>query len=63
MPFLQLNYVFLFAPQGVIEALKAFGHNHATAQKFYNVVNAVEKEDGCIFAVSDARKKGEPDGY
>ncbi|RVE68599.1 hypothetical protein OJAV_G00093090 [Oryzias javanicus] len=49
--------------KGVIEALKALGQNHETAQKFYNVVNAVERDDGCIFAVSDARKKGEPDGY
>lgn len=47
----------------VIEALKALGHNHQTAKKFYNVVNAVEKDDGCICAVSDARKMGEAAGY
>ncbi|XP_022052608.2 gamma-glutamyltransferase 5a [Acanthochromis polyacanthus] len=47
----------------VIEALKALGHNHQTGKKFYNVVNAVEKEDGCICAVSDTRKMGEAAGY
>ncbi|XP_041856660.1 gamma-glutamyltransferase 5a [Melanotaenia boesemani] len=47
----------------VAEALKALGHNHDTAKKFYNVVNAVEKEDGCVCAVSDARKLGEAAGY
>ena len=49
--------------QVVIEALKALGHNHVTAKIFYNVVNAVEREDGCICAVSDARKLGQPAGY
>ncbi|XP_028269896.1 gamma-glutamyltransferase 5a [Parambassis ranga] len=49
--------------KNVIEGLKALGHNHQTAKYFYNVVNAVEKEDGCIRAVSDARKLGEPAGY
>uniref|UniRef100_A0A3B3HG80 Gamma-glutamyltransferase 5a n=1 Tax=Oryzias latipes TaxID=8090 RepID=A0A3B3HG80_ORYLA len=47
----------------VIEGLKALGHNHTTVRKFNNSVNAVEKKDGCIFAVSDFRKKGKPDGY
>ncbi|XP_040011096.1 gamma-glutamyltransferase 5a isoform X2 [Xiphias gladius] len=47
----------------VIEALKALGHNQETANHFYNVVNAVEKEDGCICAVSDARKLGQAAGY
>ncbi|XP_008274899.1 gamma-glutamyltransferase 5a [Stegastes partitus] len=47
----------------VIEALKALGHNQQTGQKFYNVVNAVEKEGGCICAVSDARKLGKAAGY
>uniref|UniRef100_A0AAQ6A539 Glutathione hydrolase n=1 Tax=Amphiprion ocellaris TaxID=80972 RepID=A0AAQ6A539_AMPOC len=47
----------------VIEALKALGHNHQPKEKFYNVVNAVEKEDGCICAVSDTRKMGEAAGY
>ncbi|XP_042344158.1 gamma-glutamyltransferase 5a [Plectropomus leopardus] len=47
----------------VIEALKAMGHKHESAKHFYNVVNAVEKKDGCICAVSDARKLGEAAGY
>ncbi|XP_045891295.1 gamma-glutamyltransferase 5a isoform X2 [Micropterus dolomieu] len=47
----------------LIVALKALGHKHETANHFYNVVNAVEKEDGCICAVSDARKLGEAAGY
>ncbi|KAM6930432.1 gamma-glutamyltransferase 5a [Xenentodon cancila] len=47
----------------IIEALKALGHNHAVAKYFYNVVNAVERDNNCICAVSDARKLGEPAGY
>uniref|UniRef100_UPI0037E8DD79 gamma-glutamyltransferase 5a n=1 Tax=Semicossyphus pulcher TaxID=241346 RepID=UPI0037E8DD79 len=47
----------------VIEALKAMGQKQETAKHFYNVVNAVEKEDGCICAVSDLRKQGEAAGY
>lgn len=53
----------LFCPQDVIENLKALGHENKTASKFYNVVNAVEKVDGCICAVSDARKQGKAAGY
>ncbi|CAN9513511.1 unnamed protein product [Ophioblennius macclurei] len=49
--------------EDVIEALTALGHNRQVAKKFYNVVNAVEKEDGCIHAWSDARKMGQPAGY
>ncbi|XP_074526059.1 gamma-glutamyltransferase 5a [Halichoeres trimaculatus] len=47
----------------VIEALKAMGHTQGSTRNFFNVVNAVEKEDGCISAVSDARKMGEAAGY
>ncbi|CAJ1068115.1 gamma-glutamyltransferase 5a [Xyrichtys novacula] len=47
----------------VIEGLKAMGHTPGSPRLFYNVVNAVEKEDGCISAVSDARKLGEAAGY
>ncbi|XP_076587992.1 gamma-glutamyltransferase 5a [Chaetodon auriga] len=47
----------------VIQALTALGHKQETAKHFYNVVNAVEKEDGCICAVSDSRKLGEAAGY
>ena len=53
----------LFALQDVIEALKARGHEVKEAKKFYNVVNAVEKVDGCVSAVSDKRKDGEAAGY
>ncbi|XP_013871043.1 gamma-glutamyltransferase 5a [Austrofundulus limnaeus] len=49
--------------EDVIKALKARGHNLEKATKFYNVVNAVEKEEGCICAESDARKLGEAAGY
>uniref|UniRef100_A0A3B5LLK5 Gamma-glutamyltransferase 5a n=1 Tax=Xiphophorus couchianus TaxID=32473 RepID=A0A3B5LLK5_9TELE len=49
--------------EGVIKALRALGHKNETARKFYNVVNAVEKKDGCICAVSDDRKLGEAAGY
>ncbi|XP_056135624.1 gamma-glutamyltransferase 5a [Lampris incognitus] len=49
--------------KSVVEALMALGHTQQTAKYFYNVVNAVEKEDGCIRAVSDARKLGEAAGY
>ncbi|XP_049907018.1 gamma-glutamyltransferase 5a isoform X2 [Epinephelus moara] len=49
--------------KNVIEALKALGHKHESAKYFFNVVNAVEKKDGCICAVSDARKLGEAAGY
>ncbi|KAM9360699.1 gamma-glutamyltransferase 5a [Symphorus nematophorus] len=47
----------------VIEGLKALGHEEVPAKKFYNVVNVVEKVDGCILAVSDERKKGKAAGY
>ncbi|XP_060893521.1 gamma-glutamyltransferase 5a isoform X1 [Labrus mixtus] len=47
----------------VIKALKEMGHKQEIAKHFYNVVNAVGKEDGCICAVSDARKLGEAAGY
>ncbi|GAA6220814.1 gamma-glutamyltransferase 5-like [Lates japonicus] len=49
--------------KNVVEALKEMGHNQGKASNFYNVVNAVEKEDGCICAVSDARKQGQASGY
>lgn len=50
--------------KNVIEGLKAFGHKYdPTERKFFNVVNAVEKEGDCVCAVSDARKKGKAAGY
>ncbi|KAG7241407.1 hypothetical protein INR49_025607, partial [Caranx melampygus] len=48
--------------ENVIKALKALGHNQQSASRFYNVVQAVEREDGCICAVSDARKLGQAAG-
>uniref|UniRef100_A0A3B3VMC5 Gamma-glutamyltransferase 5a n=1 Tax=Poecilia latipinna TaxID=48699 RepID=A0A3B3VMC5_9TELE len=39
------------------------GRFHELGNKFYNVVNAVEKKDGCISAESDDRKLGEAAGY
>ncbi|XP_051923530.1 gamma-glutamyltransferase 5a isoform X1 [Hippocampus zosterae] len=47
----------------VIEDLKALGQKEKPAKKFFAVINAVGKEDGCISAVSDSRKLGEPAGY
>ncbi|XP_029999937.1 gamma-glutamyltransferase 5a isoform X1 [Sphaeramia orbicularis] len=49
--------------KNVIQALKNMGHDLDTAGRFFNVVQAVEKEDGCICAVSDARKLGKAAGY
>ena len=50
-------------PQSVIDGLKALGHNVGGWKLFLNVVNAVEKENGCIAAVSDSRKMGVGAGY
>ncbi|KAM7416336.1 hypothetical protein PAMA_018416 [Pampus argenteus] len=49
--------------ENLIAALNGLGHKRETAKVFYNVVNAVEKEDGCICAWSDARKRGKAAGY
>ncbi|XP_055724208.1 glutathione hydrolase 5 proenzyme-like isoform X2 [Salvelinus fontinalis] len=49
--------------KSVIEALKVIGHRVTDYPYFFNVVNAVAKEDGCIAAVSDARKQGKSAGY
>lgn len=56
------NLVF-YLLQDLIDALKALGHKPGGPRTFYNVVNAVEKVDGCIWAVSDARKQGEAAGF
>lgn len=55
--------VCLLCPQSVIEGLKALGHKVEDRKYFFNVVNGLEKENGCIEAVADRRKKGEPAGY
>ncbi|XP_061555204.1 glutathione hydrolase 5 proenzyme-like [Phycodurus eques] len=49
--------------QSVIDGLRALGHQVGQMQYFFNIVNAVEKEEICIVAESDARKKGMADGY
>ncbi|KAK2819116.1 hypothetical protein Q5P01_024677 [Channa striata] len=49
--------------KSVQDGLKALGHKVGDWKYFFNVVNAVEKENGCIVAVSDKRKKGKSDGY
>lgn len=50
-------------PKAVVEDLKNFGHTVEDQKYFYNVVNAVEKDIGCIQAVSDSRKMGKAAGY
>ncbi|XP_051760346.1 gamma-glutamyltransferase 5a isoform X2 [Ctenopharyngodon idella] len=47
----------------VLESLNKIGHKVKIPQMFYNVVNAISKEDNCILAVSDSRKKGKAAGY
>ncbi|KAM6976023.1 glutathione hydrolase 5 proenzyme [Tautogolabrus adspersus] len=49
--------------ESVEDGLIALGHKAVRLQFFINVVNAVEKENGCIVAVSDRRKMGMSDGY
>ncbi|XP_075881736.1 gamma-glutamyltransferase 5a isoform X2 [Nelusetta ayraudi] len=49
--------------EDVLQALVAMGHQREEAVRFFNVVNAVSKKNGCICAVSDARKMGQPAGY
>ncbi|XP_056146571.1 glutathione hydrolase 5 proenzyme isoform X2 [Lampris incognitus] len=47
----------------VIDGLKALGHKVEDFEYFFNVVNAVAKENRCITAVSDRRKMGQAAGY
>ncbi|XP_028457591.1 glutathione hydrolase 5 proenzyme [Perca flavescens] len=49
--------------KSVIDGLRALGHKPGNWKYFMNVVNAVEKENGCIVAVSDRRKMGVSAGY
>lgn len=49
--------------QSVKDGLTALGHKPGRLEIFFNVVNAVEKENGCIAAVSDSRKNGMSAGY
>uniref|UniRef100_A0A3Q3AHZ1 Glutathione hydrolase n=1 Tax=Kryptolebias marmoratus TaxID=37003 RepID=A0A3Q3AHZ1_KRYMA len=43
-----------------LEYFYGWGHK---ITRFYNAVNAVEKDCGCIYAVSDTRKNGKAAGY
>ncbi|XP_052459876.1 gamma-glutamyltransferase 5a isoform X1 [Carassius gibelio] len=47
----------------VLESLYKIGHEVKVPVHFYNVVNAVSKENNCIEAVSDSRKHGKAAGY
>ncbi|XP_050974072.1 gamma-glutamyltransferase 5a [Labeo rohita] len=48
----------------VKESLNKMGHRGSSnSTVFYNVVNAVSKENSCIEAVSDSRKHGKAAGY
>ncbi|XP_036450633.1 glutathione hydrolase 5 proenzyme [Colossoma macropomum] len=49
--------------QSLIEEMRTRGHIIKGREFFLNVVNAVEKEHGCISAFSDYRKKGMAAGY
>ncbi|XP_030215418.1 gamma-glutamyltransferase 5a isoform X2 [Gadus morhua] len=49
--------------KSLIEALTSMGQTQTNASYFYNVVNSVEQDNGCIAAVSDLRKQGKAAGY
>ncbi|XP_043951616.1 glutathione hydrolase 5 proenzyme [Gambusia affinis] len=49
--------------KSVINGLRRLGHKTGNWAFFVNVVNALEKENGCIVAVSDSRKLGVSAGY
>ncbi|XP_044030192.1 glutathione hydrolase 5 proenzyme [Siniperca chuatsi] len=49
--------------ESVKVGLRALGHKDGDWPYFLNVVNGVEKENGCIVAVSDSRKMGMSAGY
>uniref|UniRef100_A0A671PXQ9 Gamma-glutamyltransferase 5a n=1 Tax=Sinocyclocheilus anshuiensis TaxID=1608454 RepID=A0A671PXQ9_9TELE len=57
-----LNFEPLF-DKIVLESLNKTGHKVKVPQMFYNVVNAVSKENNCIEAVSDSQKHGKAAGY
>lgn len=57
------SFISSLSLQDVTEALMALGHKQGTTENFYNVVNGMEKQDGYICAVSDARKMGKAAGY
>ncbi|XP_040915587.1 glutathione hydrolase 5 proenzyme isoform X2 [Toxotes jaculatrix] len=49
--------------KSVRNGLNRLGHKVGNWKYFMNVVNAVEKKNGCIVAVSDKRKMGMSSGY
>ncbi|KAJ0013152.1 hypothetical protein NQD34_017486 [Periophthalmus magnuspinnatus] len=49
--------------ESVVKGLRALGHRVGNWPYYLNVVNAVERESGCISAFSDRRKMGETAGY
>nr|XP_019937343.1 PREDICTED: gamma-glutamyltransferase 5-like [Paralichthys olivaceus] len=49
--------------KSVKNGLRDLGHKEGTWKFFLNVVNALEKDKGCIVAVSDERKFGVSAGY
>ncbi|MED6261130.1 hypothetical protein ATANTOWER_001190, partial [Ataeniobius toweri] len=64
--FVDSNNAVNFEPgfdEAVKDGLRALGHQAGNWKFFLNVVNALEKENGCIEAVSDSRKKGMSAGY
>ncbi|KAL3976167.1 solute carrier family 35, member E1 [Sarotherodon galilaeus] len=62
--FVNSKYEVMFEPEltrkDLLDSLEARGHNISI---FYNVVNAVEKKNGSIYAWSDERKKGKAAVY
>ncbi|XP_061782950.1 glutathione hydrolase 5 proenzyme [Nerophis lumbriciformis] len=49
--------------QAVVDGLRALGHQVGEMEYFFNVVNGVEREKGCIVGESDERKMGKSAGY
>ncbi|CAL1569450.1 unnamed protein product [Knipowitschia caucasica] len=49
--------------ESVVAGLRERGHSVGNWKYFFNVVNGVEQEHGCIAAFSDQRKSGEASGF
>ncbi|KAM4635169.1 glutathione hydrolase 5 proenzyme isoform 2-T2 [Polymixia lowei] len=64
--FVDANNNLKFEPgfdKSVIDRLRALGHRVEDWKYFFNVVNAVARDNWCITAVSDSRKMGQAAGY
>ncbi|KAM4719735.1 glutathione hydrolase 5 proenzyme [Anableps anableps] len=64
--FVDSNNLVNFEPgfdESVKDGLRSLGHQPGNWKFFVNVVNALEKENSCIEAVSDSRKMGMSAGY